>query len=105
MTNRETRVARTRAAGKRILLALACLFVAPILGIWAGVSMHNPQGNGPGGWQVAVGIAVPALLAAAAAVVARVGRAEAATWTIVSLAATGGLLLLLVWFIQTHIQT
>jgi len=67
--------------------------------------MHNPPGNGPGRWQVVVGVGVPALLASFAAIVARVGRAEVASWTIASLAATGGLLLLLVWFIQTYIPT
>jgi hypothetical protein len=103
MTSREKGVAIARMVGKRVLLALASLVVAPILGVWAGASMHNPAGNGPGGWQVVVGVGVPALLASAAAVVAGVGRAEVASWTIASLAATGGLLLLLVWFVQTHL--
>ena len=105
MRNREIGAGNTRAVGKRILLALACLVVAPILGVWAGASMHNPPGNGPGAWQVVVGVGVPALIASVAAVVARVGRAEVASWTIASLAATGGLLLLVVWFVQTYIPT
>lgn len=103
MRNREEGVDIVRVVGKRVLLALASLVVAPLLGVWAGASMHNPPGNGPGGWQVVVGVGVPALLASAAAVVAGVGRAEVASWTIASLAATGGLLLLLVWFVQTHL--
>ena len=103
MRNREDGAAIARMVGKRVLLVLASLVVAPILGVWAGASMYNPPGNGPGGWQVVVGVGVPALLASAAAVVAGVGRAEVASWTIASLVATGGLLLLLAWFVQTHL--
>jgi hypothetical protein len=61
--------------------------------------------NGPGGPQLVVGVVVPAFLAFAAAVVARRGRLEAGLWTIASLGVTGGLVLFLVWFVQTYIPT
>jgi hypothetical protein len=98
-------VGRTRAVGKGILLAFVCLIVAPILGVWAGGSMPNPPGNGPGTWQVVVGVAVPALIASVAALVARVGHVKAAWWAIASLALTGGLVILLIWLVHTYIPT
>lgn len=98
-------VGSRQASGKRVLLAFVCLVIAPILGVWAGGSMPNPPGNGPGGEQLLLGVAVPAFLTFLVALVARIGRLEAALWTTASLAVTGGLVLFLAWLVQTYIPT
>jgi hypothetical protein len=82
---------------KRVAVGFVCLVGAPILGVWAGGSMHNPAGNGPGAWQLVVGIAVPASLALVTAHFAHIGSLEASAWVVVSLPATGGLVLFLIW--------
>jgi hypothetical protein len=90
---------------KRVPLAFMCLVGAPVLGVWAGGSMPNPPGNGPGGGQVVVAVAVPAILAFVSAAVARIRPAGAALWAVASLAPTGGLVLVLLWFVQTYVPT
>ena len=95
--------AGTPGIAKRVLLAFVGLIVAPILGVWAGGSMPNPPGVGPGWGQLVVGAVVPAALTFAAAVRVRAGRLEAGLWSVGSLAATGGLVLFLVWAIATYI--
>ena len=98
-------VARMRGFAKRVGLGFVCLCVAPVLGVWAGGSMPNPPGNGPGGGQLLVGVAVPVFLTFVLAAVARVRPLEAVAWTVVSLAVTGGLVVFLVWFVHTYIPT
>lgn len=95
----------TYTLGKRVLLTAACLVVAPVLGVWAGASMPNPPGNGPGLGQLVVGVAVPAALAFVAGRLARVRRFAAVFWIVASLAATGVLVLFLVWFVSTYLPT
>jgi hypothetical protein len=90
---------------KRITLGLVCLVIAPPLGLWAGGSMPNPPGNGPGAGQVVVGVAVPLLLTLVAARVARIRSFETGAWAVASLALTGALVLLLIWFVQTYVPT
>jgi hypothetical protein len=85
-----------------MLFVCISLLVAPILGVVAASAMPNPPGNGPGGWQVVFGVAVPVLLTRAAASVARVTRIHALMLAVSSVAATGALVLLLVWFVGTH---
>ena len=68
---------------KRIPLVFVSLFVAPALGVWAGGSMPNPPGNGPGGGQVVVGIAVPAVLTFVTAAAAHIRSREAVGWAII----------------------
>jgi hypothetical protein len=67
--------------------------------------MPNPPGNGPGGGQVVVGIAVPAVLTFLTAAAAGIRSGEAVGWAIAALAATGGLVLFLAWFVQTYPPT
>lgn len=98
-------VGSTHAAGRRVFLAFACLVIAPILGIWAGGSMPNPPGNGPGEGQLLVGVAVPVFLTSIVALVARIGRVEAALWATASLVLTGGLVLVVVWHVETYFPT
>jgi hypothetical protein len=50
-------------------------------------------------------VAVPAILAFVSAAVARMRPAEAALWAVASLALTGGLVLVLLWFVQTYVPT
>src|SRR5262245_16004232 len=69
-------------AGRRVFLALVCLVIAPIAGIWVGVKFPNPPGNGPGVWQVIFGGGVPAALALVAAALTRVRRPEAVCWVL-----------------------
>jgi hypothetical protein len=89
--------------GKRVLLAFVCLCIAPVLGVWAGGSLPNPPGNGPGSGQLAVGVAVPTFLTFVMAAVARIRPVEAVRWALVSLALTAGLVLFLAWFVHTYI--
>jgi hypothetical protein len=95
----------THPLGRRVLLTAVCLVVAPLIGVWAGGSMPNPPGNGPGVGQVVVGVAIPVVFAFLASRFARVGRVEATLWTVASLAATGGLVLSLIWFVSTYLPT
>ena len=95
-------VGSTHAAGRRVFLAFACLVIAPILGIWAGGSMPNPPGNGPGEGQLLVGVAVPVFLTS---IVALIGRVEAALWATASLVLTGGQVLVVVWYVETYFPT
>jgi hypothetical protein len=94
----------THGIARRVLLACICLVIAPILGVWAGGSMPNPPGNGPGGGQVAVGIAVPTCSTLIASVVARIRALEACIWALASLALTGGLILLLIWYVANVLR-
>jgi hypothetical protein len=84
----------------RVGLAPICLVVAPILGVWAGGSMPNPPGNGPGSGQVLVGVVVPACVSSAACVLARIRAIEASLWALASVALTGGLVLFLMYFVE-----
>ena len=95
----------THPLGKRVLLTAVCLIAAPLIGVWAGGSMPNPPGNGPVVVQVVVGVAVPVAFAFLASYFARVGRVEATIWTVASLAATGALVLFLIWFVSTYLPT
>ena len=95
----------THLVASRVLLSVVCLIIAPAIGVWAGGSMPNPPGNGPGVGQVAVGVVVPAALAFFASRLARVGRLEATIWMVASLAATGGFVLFLIWFVATYLPT
>jgi hypothetical protein len=90
---------------KRALLAVVCLIVAPILGVWAGASMANPPGNGPGAGQVVVGVVVPLCVALAATIAARLRRSERLLWTFGSVTLTGALVLFLVWFVHTYLPS
>ena len=77
------------------------LVVAPVAGLWAGVSMPNPPGNGPGVGQVPVGVLVPVSISVVAArALARTGWPEAAAWAFASLVATGALLVFLIWAVS-----
>jgi hypothetical protein len=84
----------------RIWLSPLCLIVAPILGVWAGGSMPNPPGNGPGSGQVFVGVVVPICVALAGSILARIRAIEASLWALVSVALTGGLILFLMYFVE-----
>lgn len=90
---------RSGTVGRREFLAFVCLGIAPIVGVWLGSKLPNPPGRGPGGWQVVVGVGLPAGVALAAATVARVRRLEAALWVLAALVATAGLLLFLEWLV------
>jgi len=90
---------------KRVLLVVVCIGVAPALGVWAGGSMPNPPGNGPGAGQVVVGIAVPAVLTFLTTAAASIRSGETVGWAIAALAATGGLVLFLAWFVRTYLPT
>jgi hypothetical protein len=93
-----------RKAAPRVWLAPLCLLVAPILGVWAGGSMPNPPGNGPGSDQVFVGVLVPILVASAGSVLARIRAVEATIWALASVALTGGLIVFLVYFVEYVIR-
>jgi hypothetical protein len=71
----------------------------------AGGSLPNPPGSGPGAGQVIVGVAVPAILTFLGAAVARIRFREALLWAVASLALTGGLALVLRWYVQTYLPT
>jgi hypothetical protein len=94
----------THGIGSRVWLAPVSLVIAPILGIWAGGSMPNPPGNGPGTGQVVVGVAVPVCLTFVASVVARGRTLEASIWALASVALTGGLILFLAYFVEYVIR-
>jgi hypothetical protein len=76
------------------------LIVAPILGVWAGGSMPNPPGNGPGSGQVLFGVAIPICVVLAGSVLARIRAIEASLWALASVALTGGLVLFLMYFVE-----
>jgi hypothetical protein len=97
--------ARSYAVVKRVLLAVVCLIVAPILGVWAGASIANPPGNGPGAGQVVVGVVVPLCVALAATFASRLGRGERLLWAFGSVTLTGALVLFLVWFVHTYLPS
>ena len=88
-----------RTTAPRVWLAPLCLIVAPILGVWAGGSMPNPPGNGPGSSQIFVGGLVPICVALAGSVLARIRAIEASLWALASVALTGGLILFLMYFV------
>lgn len=88
----------------RVWLAPLCLIVAPILGGWAGGSMPNPPGNGPGSGQVLVGAVVPICVALAGSVLARTRAIEASLWALASVALTGGLVFFLGYFVEYVIR-
>jgi hypothetical protein len=90
----------THTIPPRVWLAPVCLIIAPILGVWAGGSMPNPPGNGPGAGQVVVGVTVPMCLTFVASVVARIRALEASIWAIASVLLTGGLILFLMYFVE-----
>jgi hypothetical protein len=96
---------RTHAGVKRVLLAVVCLTIAPILGVWAGGSMPNPPGNGPGAGQVVVGVVVPLCVVLVAIIALRVGRDEGLLWAFGSVALTGALVLFLAWFVHTYLPS
>jgi hypothetical protein len=81
-------MARMHGVGKRVLLVLVSLCIAPVLGVWAGGSMPNPPGNGPRIGQLAVGVAVPVSLTFVTAAATRIRPVEAVPWFVVSLAST-----------------
>ena len=84
--------------GRRILVGLLSLIVAPVAGLWAAVSLPNPPGTGPGLGQVVVGVLIPVTVSVGAAKGgARTGWAEAVLWAFASLAVVGVLLLLAFW--------
>jgi hypothetical protein len=89
-----------RKTAPRIWLSPLCLIVAPILGVWAGGSMPNPPGNGPGSGQVFVGVVIPICVALAGSVLARIRAIEASLWALASVALTGGLILFLMYFVE-----
>jgi hypothetical protein len=93
-----------REAAPRVWLAPLCLVVAPILGVWAGGSMPNPPGNGPGPGQVLVGIVVPILVASAGSVLAGIRAVEATIWALASVALTGGLIVFLMYLVEYVIR-
>jgi hypothetical protein len=93
-----------RKAAPRVWLAPLCLIVAPILGVWAGASMPNPPGNGPGSGQVFVGVVVPICVALAGSVLARIRAVEATIWALASVALTGGIILFLMYFVEHVIR-
>ena len=96
---------KTQTVGNRVLLGFVCVVVAPVAGVMSAGTVPNPAGNGPGAGQVIVGVGVPASVTWIAALIARTRRAEACLWTTASLAVTGALVLLLVWFVETYIPT
>jgi hypothetical protein len=88
----------------RVWLAPVCLIIAPILGIWAGVSMSNPPGDGPGSGQVLVGGIVPICVALAGSALARIRALEASIWALASIASTGALILFLMYVVENVIR-
>jgi hypothetical protein len=98
------RVDATHKIPARVWLAPVCLIIAPILGIWAGVSMTNPPGNGPGSRQVLVGGLVPICVAIAGSALARIRALEASIWALASAAVTGGLILFLMYVVENVIR-
>jgi hypothetical protein len=62
--------------------------------------MPNPPGNGPGSSQVLVGLVVPICVALAGSVLARIRAIEASLWALASVALTGGLVLVLMYFVE-----
>ncbi len=97
--------ADTRPVVKRVLLVLVCLVAAPILGVWAGGSMANPPGNGPGVGQVVVGIGVPLCVALAATIASRIRGAERLLWAFGSVALTGALVLVAAWVVHAYLPS
>jgi hypothetical protein len=84
--------------GKRLLVGFLSLVVAPVAGLWAGGSMPNPPGNGPGIGQVLVGVLIPISVSVGAArIVSRATWMEASVWAFASLVVAGALLVLLLW--------
>ena len=95
---RSVRNAAGVAPGKRILVGLLSLVVAPVAGLWAAVSMPNPPGTGPGVGQVVVGVLIPISVSVGVARAgARTGWTEAFAWAFASLAVVGALLVLAFW--------
>jgi hypothetical protein len=62
--------------------------------------MPNPPGNGPGSGQVLAGVVIPICVALAGSVLARVRAIEASLWALTSVALTGGLVLVLMYFVE-----
>jgi hypothetical protein len=86
------------APGRRILVGLLSLVVAPVGGLWAAVSLPNPPGTGPGIGQAVVGVLIPVSVSVGAArSLAQAGWGEAVVWAFASLAVVGVLLLLVFW--------
>ena len=67
--------------------------------------MPNPPGNGPGAGQLVVGVALPAILTFITARAARLRPGELVLWEAASLASTAGLVLFLLWFVDTYLPT
>jgi hypothetical protein len=84
----------------RVWLAPLCLIVAPILGVWAGGSMPNPPGDGPGLGQIFVGVVVPICVTLGGSVLAHIRAVEASIWALASVALTGALILFLMYFVE-----
>lgn len=86
------------APGRRILVGLLSLVVAPIAALWAANSLPNPPGTGPGVGQAVVGVLIPVFVSVGAArSLARADWVEAVVWAFASLAVVGVLLLLVFW--------
>jgi hypothetical protein len=62
--------------------------------------MPNPPGNGPGAGQIAVGVGVPICVTIVAGLAARIRTREAVIWAFASVALTGGLVVLLMYFVE-----
>ena len=97
--------AQRHPIGIRVLLAVVGLVIAPVAAIWAAGKLPNPPGTGPGAGQVVVGVAVPLVLTLVPVRAAGLGRVEGVAWVIASLAATGALVLFILWFVSTYLTS
>ena len=87
----------------RVFVAILGLVVAPVAGVSAAAKLPNPPGTGPGAYQVVAGVAVPLAVTLIAVRAAGLGMGEGVVWVIASLAATGGLVLFIGWFVSTYL--
>jgi hypothetical protein len=78
-------------------LGAASVIIAPVAAFLSAAALPNPPGNGPGAGQIIIGFLVPVAVVGFAAVITRARPAEAAFWAFMGLAATGGLILLVLW--------
>ena len=97
--------AQLHPIGIRVLHAVVGLVIAPVAAIWAAGKLPNPPGTGPGAGQVVVGVAVPLVLTLVPVRAAGLGRVEGVAWVIASLAATGALVLFILWFVSTYLTS
>ena len=89
----------------RVFVAVLGLVIAPVAGVSTAAKLPNPPGTGPGAYQVVAGVACPLVVTGVAVRAAGLSMGEGALWVIASLAATGGLVLFIGWFVSTYLAS